>query len=102
MFSFSTGPAVIVHINTSEALAQVGEKVELKCVSDGDPIPTVTWYRPDGSELITITAIDNTVFVDMTSEEDFGDYKCIADNGLGPPVEKVVKVEGNCSCEASW
>ena len=93
----STGPAVIVHINTSEAVALVGEKVELKCVSDGDPTPNVTWYAPDGSELVTITTIDNTIFLDMDSVEDFGEYRCKADNGLGPPVERII--EGNRGTE---
>ena len=88
----SIEPAVIVHINISEALAQLGQKVELRCLSDGDPIPTVTWYKPDGSELVTNTAFDNTVFVDITSNDDFGEYRCLADNGLGPPVERIVAV----------
>lgn len=61
-------------------------------MSDGDPIPTVTWYSPDGTELETITGKDSTIFVDINSEEDFGDYRCKADNGLGPPVEKIVSV----------
>ncbi|XP_078378137.1 uncharacterized protein LOC144661308 isoform X1 [Oculina patagonica] len=85
-------PAEITHINTSLASIQLGEKVELKCVSDGDPIPTVTWYSPNGTELTTITGKDSTIFVDINTEDDFGDYRCKADNGLGPPVEKIVSV----------
>lgn len=83
-----------MQINTSAALALVGDKVELKCVSDGDPTPNVTWYRPDGSKMNTITSMDNTIFVDLDSEDDFGEYRCIAYNGLGDPVEKLI--EGNC------
>ncbi|XP_020632435.1 coadhesin-like isoform X1 [Orbicella faveolata] len=86
-------PAVITHINTSLASSQIGGKVELQCVSDGDPIPTVTWYSPNGTELTTITGTDSTIFVDINSEDDFGDYRCTADNGLGLPVEKIVSVE---------
>ena len=84
-----------MHINTSvlASVGQIGEKVELKCISDGDPIPTVTWYDPDGIELITITGKDSTIFVDIKSEEDYGDYRCKADNGLGIPVEKTVTVK---------
>lgn len=85
-----------MHINTSSAIAPIGQKVALKCVSDGDPIPTVTWYKPDGSELTTITAIDNTVYVDIESDNDYGEYRCKAYNGFGPPVERVVIVGGNC------
>lgn len=88
----STAPAVITHINTSLASTQVGEKVELKCVSDGDPIPSVSWYKPDGTEITTITGTDNTIFVDIESEADFGDYRCRAYNGFGLPVEKIISV----------
>ena len=91
--SLLTGPADIVTIKTSEALALIGGTVELNCVSDGDPTPNVTWYTPDGSEIITITNMESTIVVDLENEEDFGGYKCKADNGLGPPVEKVI--EGN-------
>lgn len=84
---------MITHINTSLASSQIGGKVELQCVSDGDPIPTVTWYSPNGTELVTITGIDSTIFVDINSADDFGDYRCTAYNGLGRAVEKVVSVE---------
>lgn len=84
---------MITHINTSLASSQIGGKVELQCVSDGDPIPTVTWYSHNGTELTTITGTDSTIFVDINSEDDFGDYRCTADNGLGLPVEKIVSVE---------
>lgn len=84
---------MITYINTSLASSQIGSKVELQCVSDGDPIPTVTWYSPNGTELITITGKDSTIFVDIDSEDDFGDYRCKAYNGFGLPVEKIVSVE---------
>lgn len=84
---------MITHINTSLASSQIGGKVELQCVSDGDPIPTVTWYSPNGTELVTITGTDSTIFVDINSADDFGDYRCTAYNGLGRAVEKVVSVE---------
>lgn len=84
---------MITRINTSLASTQIGSKVELQCVSEGDPIPTVTWYSPNGTELITLTGKDSTIFVDIDSEDDFGDYRCTAYNGLGLPVEKIVSVE---------
>ncbi|XP_022779250.1 collagen alpha-1(I) chain-like [Stylophora pistillata] len=84
-------PPVITHINTSLASTVVGGKVELQCVSDGDPTPTVTWYSPNGTELRTITGY-STIFVEIDGPGDFGDYRCIAFNGFGPPVERVVSV----------
>ena len=56
----------------------------LKCVSDGVPAPTLTWYKPDGNELNTVTAKENTVQVFLNDGKDFGEYKCVAYNGLDP------------------
>ena len=81
-------------IRTAEAAARVGREVELSCVSDGDPTPNVTRYRPDGSLINTITTMQNKILVVMDDKEDFGQYRCMADNGLGPPVERLI--EGKC------
>ena len=56
----------------------------LKCVSDGVPTPTLTWYKPDGIELNTITAKESTMEVSLNYEQDFGEYKCVTYNGLDP------------------
>ncbi len=64
----------------------------LKCVSDGLPTPTLTWYKPDASQIKKVTASQNTVNVKMNVIQDFGDYKCDADNGLTPADNKIVKV----------
>ena len=56
----------------------------LKCVSDGVPTPTLTWYKPDGTELDTLTAKESTVEVLLNDKQDFGEYKCVTYNGLDP------------------
>ena len=65
----------------------------LRCVSDGVPTPTLTWYKPDGSQMNSITAAENTVNVTMSIDQDFGGYKCDAHNGLTPAYFKIVKIE---------
>jgi len=62
-------------------------------VSDGVPKPTLTWYKPDGRKINSVTATRNTVNVKMSVDRDFGDYKCFADNGLIPADFKTVKIE---------
>ena len=53
-------------------------------MSDGVPTPTVTWYKPEGGVLFVVTAKENTVNVNMAGDGDFGDYKCVTDNGFKP------------------
>ena len=61
----------------------IGQKVTLKCLSDGFPTPNVTWTKPDRREIKKVLAKENTVTVVMNSDEDFGIYTCKAENGLG-------------------
>ena len=70
----------------------------LKCVADGAPTPTLTWYKPGDSQIKKVTATENTVNVKMNEDQDFGDFKCVADNGLTPAGYKIVKVEQISEC----
>ena len=65
----------------------------LKCASDGVPTPTLTWYKPDGSQINSVTDTQNTVDVQMSMDQDLGGYKCFADNGLTPADLKIVNIE---------
>ncbi|XP_078379847.1 uncharacterized protein LOC144662793 [Oculina patagonica] len=77
-------PAKIVKATLSAATSWIGQTVTLKCVSDGVPTPTLTWYKPDGNELNTFTAKESSVEVTLDDEQDFGEYKCVIYNGLDP------------------
>ncbi|XP_078379878.1 uncharacterized protein LOC144662808 [Oculina patagonica] len=77
-------PAKILNITLSAASSWIGQTVTLKCVSDGVPTPTITWYKPDRNELNTVTAKESTIDVTINSKQDFGEYKCVANNGLDP------------------
>ena len=67
--------------------------MNLDCVSDGVPSPTLTWYKPGGSPIDIVTSTQNTVDVTMKVDEDFGGYKCDADNGLNSTDSKMVKID---------
>ena len=65
----------------------------LKCVSDGVPTPTLTWYKPDGGQIDRTIDTQSIVNVKMSVDQDFGDYKCDAVNALTPGDFKIVKIE---------
>ncbi|XP_078379928.1 lachesin-like [Oculina patagonica] len=77
-------PAKILNVTSSAASSWIGQAVTLKCVSDGVPTPTLTWCKPDGTELNTVTAKESTIKVTLDDKLDFGEYKCVAYNGLDP------------------
>lgn len=65
----------------------------LTCVSDGVPTPQLTWYKPAGSQINRVKAKQNTVNVTMNVTQDFGVYKCDANNGISPNDSKIVKIK---------
>jgi len=91
-FNFSDPPS-IKEATTSAAKSWIGQSVTLKCVSDGVPTPALTWYKPDRSQINSVTDTQNTVDVMMSVDQDFGGYKCDAGNGLTPADFKIVKIE---------
>lgn len=70
----------------------MGQTITLKCVADGVPTPTLTWKKPDGTEVKKVTAMENSKAVKMESDQDFGNYTCNATNGVGTPVISTVQV----------
>ena len=107
MFSFNfyplslvslTDPARIVSVTSSAAKSWIGQTVTLKCVSDGVPTPTLTWYKPDGNELNTVTARESTVEMKINDDQDSGNYSCVAYNGLDPLTEALIPLEQISMC----
>ncbi len=97
MYYFSDAPK-IQEATASTDKSWIGQTVKLNCVSDGIPTPTLTWYKPDGSQIKRVTASQNTVDVEMNEEQDFGDYKCTAENGFTPAGYKIVKIQQISKC----
>ena len=54
--------------------------MKLTCTADGAPIPALSWKNPGGKVLKQVTELNNTVDVQMTSDQDFGNYTCEATN----------------------
>ena len=80
------------HVTTSSKKSWIGQTVALKCLSDGVPSSTLSWYKPEGSEINRVRARENKVQVPLRGDQDFGHYKCIAANGLLPSDKKLIKI----------
>ena len=86
-------PPKIRAATASTRKSWIGQTVKLTCESDGLPTPTLTWEKPDGSKIKNGTTTQGTVNVKMSLDQDFGDFKCNAYNGLNPADFKIVKIE---------
>ena len=95
-------PPTIKETSTSTSRSWIGQTVVFKCVSDGVPTPTLTWYKPGGSQIDRTTGIQSIVNVKMNVDQDFGGYKCDADNGLNSSDLKIVKIDQISRFFSKW
>ena len=70
----------------------IGQTVQLTCETDGVPEPNITLYKPDNTTLAHEGAETSTADVVPTGAEDFGDYRCQADNGFSPAATAFIKL----------
>lgn len=69
-----------VHTNKNE-----GGKVE--CKADGSPKPTIKWITSKG-----VTIESEYLDVNKYRSGNIDNYECVADNGVGEPLRKAIKV----------
>ena len=70
----------------------IGQTVTLLCKADGVPVPTLSWYKPDGTKFNEVKTYESTIVSTMNTEHDFGHYNCTADNGF-PLASKMIQVK---------
>lgn len=69
------------------------EGYRLECRADGSPKPKIKWITPNG-----VTIESEYLDVNNYKRSNIENYECIADNEVGEPLRKVVKVSfmGKC------
>ena len=85
-FVFVAPPSNIV---ASDQTIRAPAELTLNCLADGKPTPTLFWTR----------VYDNTnvsMPLNITGEKNEESYRCTADNGIGNPLSKVVKITILC------
>ncbi|XP_072931305.1 basement membrane-specific heparan sulfate proteoglycan core protein [Epargyreus clarus] len=61
-----------------------GDRVELECITSGNPAPAITWQRGSNQALPpTADYRDNLLMINYVQVEDSGEYRCIATNTAG-------------------
>ena len=66
--------------------------MQLECVAEGVPTPTITWKTPDGKEIKKDGVTRHVVDVPMENDQDFGNFSCKAENGVGVTATRIVQV----------
>ncbi|KAF8793261.1 Titin like protein [Argiope bruennichi] len=82
-----------------DILAQEGDSISFDCLAEGEPKPSVKWFR--GAEKSEIVS-DNVIGMSISSSGSLvvskvvysmqDSYTCVADNGLGKPLSQTVSL----------
>ena len=85
-------PPRITEIPVRQPSATVGTNLTLTCNASGDPTPNVNWTK-EGAEF---NVSGHKLHLVNVKREDFGSYKCTADNGYGTPATSLAVVNVKC------
>ena len=66
--------------------------MRLECVADGIPTPTITWKTPDKDEIKKDGVTRHVANVPMENDQDFENFTCEAENGVGVTATSTVQV----------
>lgn len=69
--------------------------MELRCVTDGRPQPTVTWTKI-GESSSTEYSDTQTLIITNANRTEAGTYKCTATNGIGDSASAAMHVNIFC------
>ena len=89
-------PATITNVSSDKPLPE-GSDLQLFCIASGRPAPNITWLNifPSGSES-NVLHRGTTWDFKKISRTDAGTYRCIANNGVGNPVSRTLRVYVEC------
>ncbi|XP_070560391.1 basement membrane-specific heparan sulfate proteoglycan core protein-like isoform X2 [Ptychodera flava] len=69
-----------VRVEPSSVSVAVGGTAVVRCIAEGDPLPTVTWSRADGQLAANHLMLDNVLRIVQADIADSGAYICTAQN----------------------
>lgn len=74
-------------------LEQERRNVTMYCNATGKPPVRLSWIRVRDSKTV---ASGNTLMISTADRSHRGEYRCVADNGVGNPVSKSAFLEVHC------
>ena len=91
-------PPNIANVSSDEVVCE-GTMVKLNCNATGKPTPSITWTQAfdngtDSAPLLRV--VDGKYVINNIMRSSNGIYRCTADNGVGDPVNRTVRVTVRC------
>ena len=95
---FLTVPSNIANVSSDQVVCE-GSMVTLSCNATGNPTPNITWTRAfdNGTDSALLLPVgDGRYVINNVMRGSNETYRCAADNGVGDPVNRTVRVTVTC------
>ena len=91
-------PPGIANVSDDQVACE-GSLVTLSCNATGNPTPNISWTKVEDNGTDSaplLPAMDGKYVMSNIQRSAHGTYRCTADNGVGAPVNRTVKVKVEC------
>ena len=91
-------PPGIANVENDQVVCE-GSLVTLSCSATGKPTPNITWTELEDNSTNSaplLPAVDGKYVLSNIQRSANGTYRCTADNGVGAPVNRTVRVKVQC------
>ncbi|XP_025835325.1 protein amalgam-like, partial [Agrilus planipennis] len=88
LFVQSSPSIISLEAANNKTVYEHGERLVLVCKASGYPKPTIIWsFKGQG-----IVGEGDSITIDNISHTDAGSYQCLADNKIGIPAHKAIRI----------
>ena len=91
-------PPRIANVSNDQVACE-GSLVTLSCNATGKPTPNISWTKVEDNgrdSAPLLPAVDGKYVMSNIQRSANGTYRCTADNGVGAPVNRTVRVKVEC------
>ena len=97
LFYLFIAPPIHTNGSSNRQFLREGKNLQLFCIASGRPAPNITWVKitSSGSESDVLHR-DTTWDFKNIDRTEAGTYRCTANNGVGNPVSRTLRVYVEC------
>ena len=92
-FLFSVSPDIDHSPQNITVMEIERRNITMHCNATGRPTPQLSWIRVRDGKTV---ASGNTLLISAADRSHGGEYRCVADNGVGNPVSKLAYLNVHC------
>lgn len=87
-----SAPKVYPEPKSGLLVVKEGETIAISCEATGDPMPVITWKRPNHEKPQKMRE-DNKIMISEANRSHAGSYECIANNSMGIFTSAIIRVQ---------